>query len=388
MPFAPFSPGTILSRRYEILSLIRKGGMGITYRGLDRETGATVAIKELLDEFENPVERESGITNFLAEMSVLRGLHHPQIPKLIDHFVEKSGFFIILEFIEGKDCSEKLDQTGAYGLPEDEVIHLGIHVCRVLSYLHSRHPKPVVHRDIKPSNIMERNQDHRIMLVDFGIAWAAKPREGMMIGSFGYSPPEQHQNQWEPRSDIYALGATLHELSTGQKPNPEAFAFLSPSEYHAELSLQFSETILKGVNYYPKDRYSDALSFENALNKLLPKPLPPLVIDPFDEARYQLEKSLIIPFLRKTKKHYVNECQTPVLPEEFDYFVFTLGTSVSHSLIIQSVPEHQSLRFLYRHGLLSPTLLGEVNLLLPESFEKTEAILDRFVNDYVTSRGF
>ncbi len=100
------------------------------------------------------------------------------------------------------------------------VAHWGVELCHVIHYLHHHQP-PVIFRDIKPSNIMS-DEHENIRLVDFGIAKLFEPdRKGTMIGTEGYSPPEQYRGEAGPLSDVYALGATLHHLLSRRDPRIE-----------------------------------------------------------------------------------------------------------------------------------------------------------------------
>ena len=91
----------------------------------------------------------------------------------------------------------------------------------MLTYLHGHQPQPVIFRDMKPSNVMIDQHGH-IRLIDFGIARVFQPgQKGTMIGTEGYSPPEQYRGEASPAGDIYALGATLHHLLTRRDPRAE-----------------------------------------------------------------------------------------------------------------------------------------------------------------------
>ena len=122
-----------------------------------------------------------------------------------------------MDFIQGTDLSTMLQDEGSPGLPATRVLEWAIQVCDALVYIHSLRP-PVVHRDLKPSNLILRHSDGRILLIDFGIARVTNPMPGYWIGTTGYAPPEQQAGRHEPRSDLYALGACIHELITGIKP--------------------------------------------------------------------------------------------------------------------------------------------------------------------------
>ena len=121
--------------------------------------------------------------------------------------------YLVMELVHGRDMDAILAEISGF-LSEGQVISWGIELCDVLHYLHTSQSEPIIFRDIKPTNIMITPQNH-IMLVDFGIAKLFDPKEkNTMIGTQGYSPPDQYRGEATPKVDIYALGATLHHLLT------------------------------------------------------------------------------------------------------------------------------------------------------------------------------
>ncbi len=356
--------------------------MGAAYRAEDLKSGKTVAVKELVYSFENPEDKEFGIGNFLAEMGVLKSLLHPQIPKILDHFVENREFFFVMEFIEGKDFSTLLKESGRLGLPEEKVVRIGIEICRILEYLHTREPAPVIHKDIKSSNIMQRNEDGKIFLIDFGIAKAGSVKEGMMIGTAGYAPPEQFLNQVDARSDLFALGATLHELSTGKRPDESSFDFPPPNELNQNLSREFSEVILEALQYEPENRYQTAKQFEEALQTLLPEMVPINPEQTFQELCQFFFKKTLFPLLEELQRNYVNECQTLSLPENQDSFSFTLGIQIPYILIVEANSQKHAIQFYFKEGILSKTFLGEISLEKSEDWGRAEEFVRIMTSKY------
>jgi len=151
---------------------------------------------------------------------------------------------------------------------EEEVIGWAIELCDVLEYLHGHKPEPIIFRDMKPSNIMI-NQSNHTMLVDFGIAKVFKlGQKGTMIGTEGYSPPEQYRGEATPLADIYSLGATLHHLLTHKDPRletPFTFAERPVRKYNPQISLELEGIVQKAVQYEPKDRFQSASEMKEAL---------------------------------------------------------------------------------------------------------------------------
>jgi len=266
--------GTALQGRYEIIRTVNIGGMGIVYQARDKRfTKVTrlCAVKEMINSGPDPHLRELGIQNFEREANILATLSHPAIPKIFDCFSEGNRSYLILEFVEGQDLESLLQRTTSF-FPEEHVISWAIQICDVLSYIHSHKPNPIVFRDLKPSNIMLNNQD-RIVLIDFGIAKVFQTgQKGTMIGTEGYSPPEQYKGIAEPRGDIYALGATMHHLLTQRDPRhepPFTFHDHPPRSLNPEVSERLEAVVMKALQYEIEDRYSTAEEMKFALQAVL-----------------------------------------------------------------------------------------------------------------------
>jgi len=266
--------GTVLQNRYEIIRVLGVGGMGAVYEARDRRFPNVVrlcAVKEMINTASEPSLRRISQENFEREASILASLSHPAIPKVFDYFSEGDRSYLVLEFIHGKDLEAILRETDGF-LPEKQVLEWGIQICDVLSYLHNHKPNPIIFRDLKPSNIMLNDQG-RIVLVDFGIAKVFQAgRRGTMIGTEGYSPPEQYRGIAEPRSDIYALGATLHHLLTRQDPQrepPFTFHERPPRSINPHLSPLTEAAIMKALEYDIDKRFSSVEEMKEALLKAL-----------------------------------------------------------------------------------------------------------------------
>jgi serine/threonine protein kinase len=208
------STGQVLENRYRIVSLLGQGGMGAVYRAWDVNLRVPVALKENLDL--SLISQQQ----FEREALLLAQLNHPNLPRVTNHFtIPGQGQYLVMEFIDGQDLQQWLDQRGR--LTEAEAVPIISQITSALHYLHSR-PEPVIHRDIKPANI-KITSDNRAVLVDFGIAKQyvaeGKTTRGAQAITPGFSPPEQYGlGTTDARSDIYATGATLYALPTGQTP--------------------------------------------------------------------------------------------------------------------------------------------------------------------------
>ncbi|GER82815.1 hypothetical protein KTAU_14520 [Thermogemmatispora aurantia] len=233
---APASPTTtgllpanaLLRGRYRIIAQVGKGGFGAVYRATDLLlANRTLAIKEMSQQYLSSRELQEATAAFQQEALLLAGLIHPNLPRIYDHFCENGRWYLVMDFIEGETLEERLSRTPDGRLPLDAVLRLGLQLCDVLGYLHSRQP-PIIFRDLKPANIMLTGDGH-LYLIDFGIARLFKPgqsKDTTALGSAGYAAPEQYgRAQSTPQTDIYALGATLHQLITGQDPSLSPFTF-------------------------------------------------------------------------------------------------------------------------------------------------------------------
>jgi WD40 repeat protein len=227
----------LLKYRYRIVSLAGRGGMGAVYKASDIELGnRLVAVKEMSQRGLNGREQADAIRGFKREAHMLAGLQHPHLPRIYDHFLENGHWYLVMDFIPGETLETYLQRMPRGRLPLEEVLDYGIQLCAVLEYLHTRQP-PIIFRDLKPTNIM-RSTEGQLYLIDFGIARHFKPgqeKDTTAFGSPGYAAPEQYgQTQTTPRTDIYNLGAILHQMLTGKDPAQNPFFFASlPAELEA-----------------------------------------------------------------------------------------------------------------------------------------------------------
>jgi outer membrane protein assembly factor BamB len=266
-------PGATLQNRYQIQGVLGVGGMGSVYRARDlRFPNVTkiVAVKEILNLAPDPTVREMIVKTFEREANILATLNHPAIPQIYDYFTQGDRSFLVQEYIEGKDLEAFLEEAPGL-LTEELVADWTVQLCDVLSYLHNHQPDPIVFRDLKPSNVM-LDQHHRIRLIDFGIARAfAAGQKGTMIGTEGYSPPEQYRGEASPAGDIYALGATIHHLLTKQDPRlepPFSFAERPLRKLNPGVSTEFDAIVATGLNYNPTERFATAQAMREAVLSL------------------------------------------------------------------------------------------------------------------------
>jgi serine/threonine protein kinase len=248
----------LLKQRYRVLMKIGRGGFGAVYKAADLQFGnRMVAIKEMSQENLTPQELVEATHTFKHEAMLLANLKHPHLPRIHDQFTEAGRWYLVMDYIDGETLEDYMLKVVGGKLSVDKVLSVGVQVCTVLEYLHNLNP-PVIFRDLKPANIMLNAQGH-IYLIDFGIARIFKPgqsKDTAALGSAGYAAPEQYgKAQTTPRADIYALGATLHELLTGINPadSPFNFAPLSLPKHpaHRELEQLISYMIEVDINKRP-----------------------------------------------------------------------------------------------------------------------------------------
>ncbi|MBV8361965.1 MAG: protein kinase [Deltaproteobacteria bacterium] len=179
------------------------------------------ALAVMVDSFTSDEARRHAVLTFQREADILAQLDHPAIPKVSDRFSEQDHHYFVMDYVAGQTLEAKLAAAGGH-LSQSEAIDIALQICEALDYLHSRLP-PMVYRDLKPANIIV-TPEGRVKLVDFGIA-RHFTRQGTTVGTIGYAAPEQYQGECEPRSDVYALGATLHHLLSGRDPAQFPFDF-------------------------------------------------------------------------------------------------------------------------------------------------------------------
>ncbi len=262
--------GVSLANRYLIQGVVGVGGMGAVYRARDLHfpnVVKRVAVKEMITQVRDPAIRETMVRNFEREANLLATLEHPAIPRIYDYFSQNERSYLILEYVDGKDLEALLVETQGF-FPIEKVISWAIELCDVLSFLHGHQPEPIIFRDLKPSNVMVDQRGH-VVLVDFGIAKTFQSgQKGTMIGTEGYSPPEQYKGEAGPLSDIYSLGATLHHLLTRRDPRlevPFSFAERSIRVINPSCSIELETVINTALQYNPTNRFQTAAAMKDVL---------------------------------------------------------------------------------------------------------------------------
>lgn len=264
-------PGTALHQRYRIIGLIGSGGMGAVYLADDnRLDGRRCAVKEtqLLPGLSDPAVKAMR-DQFYREASTLARLDHPNLPKVSDYFSEDDRDYLVMDYVPGPDLHQMTADARNEGrfLSEATVLTWSAQLCEALSYLHHQKP-PVLHRDVKPANI-KLTPEGLVKLVDFGLVKPLDPDDPKTltglhgVGSLAYTPLEQYVDELghtDPRSDLYALGATVYHLLTGQEPPSAQARFLDPNlliqprQINSAVSSDVEAAILLALALHPHER--------------------------------------------------------------------------------------------------------------------------------------
>ncbi len=269
-------PNTILLARYKIDVVLGGGGQGAVYRARDLnfpDAKRMVAVKEMLVSGGDPSLRASSLKTFQREANILATLAHAAIPRIYDFFDQNDRAYLVMEYINGSDLEAILHKTKK--LPIEKIMEWAIDLCDVLHYLHSQ-SDPIIFRDMKPANIMIDSQG-KVRLIDFGIAKVfVSGVKQTMIGTEGYSAPEQYRGNANPLSDIYSLGASLHHVITRKDPRlepPFSFAERPLHEYNTDVMPQLQSIIEKSLQFEPENRWQTCAEMKTAFEQLRYRPI-------------------------------------------------------------------------------------------------------------------
>ena len=260
---------------YRIAQVIGTGGMGRVYKGVHPQIGSRVAIKVLSHECS---ERKDVVERFFSEARAVNLIHHENIVNVLDLASLPDGRpYIVMEYLDGSSLGEVIGRATI--LPLGGIARMAT---EVLAALAAAHDKGVIHRDLKPDNII-LSPTGRAKVLDFGIAkfqpefGAAQTRDGSILGTPEYMPPEQAQGRTlDQRADLYAMGVILYECVTGQRPFEAEAMFellrmqvedepVPPRRLRADLSAGFEHVILTAMRKDPARRFASATAMANAL---------------------------------------------------------------------------------------------------------------------------
>ena len=253
--------------RYQIVKELGRGGFGINYLAQDKNSNKLVCIKTLhLRRLKENYRNKQGNLNsfdlyldelqekFASEAMVLSQLEHPHIVKVYPQLFQERGLWcMVMEYIEGKNLAQYLENNGIFS--EAEALNIIQQIGEALSYLHQ---KNYLHRDIKPQNILLRDKDKSAILIDFGLAREVDFDESMELTVAGtrlYAPPEQFKkrSKFTPAADIFSLSATLSVLLTVEEP-PFLPCFDPPKEINPNITQQVNDAIVRGMEWDYRQR--------------------------------------------------------------------------------------------------------------------------------------
>jgi serine/threonine-protein kinase len=272
--------GMVLDNRYRIVDLIGRGGMGAVYRVEHVKMGKIMAAKILHGELS---QNQDLVRRFKREAETVSRLNHLNTVSVFDFGNDRGMMYLVMEYIDGRDLAEMIRVDGPLSLMQTARI-----LIQVCSALNEAHAKGIVHRDLKPENILVCRQDERddfVKVLDFGLAKLRDiqrtkiTKQGSLVGTPYYMAPEHIRSEGvDQRSDIYALGAVMYKLLTGETPfkaeNPMGIITkhltedpTPPSEAYPKLEIPqvADEIVLRAMKKNPDERYASANKMRRAL---------------------------------------------------------------------------------------------------------------------------
>jgi hypothetical protein len=265
-----FVPGSVLDKRYRIVGLLGRGGMGEVFRADDMKLGQPVALKFLPEGLERDEQR---LSRFLNEVRTARQVTHPNVCRVFDIDEVDGQHYLSMEYVDGEDLSSLLRRIGH--LPKDKATQIARQLC---AGVQAAHEQGILHRDLKPANVMIDGRG-QVKVTDFGLASLEESiKDGeIRSGTPAYMAPEQLAGkEVTSRSDIYALGLVLYQLFTGKQAfeanTPAELAALhqdsmptSPSSHVEGFDPAVERIILGCLEKEPRDRPVSALAVSAAL---------------------------------------------------------------------------------------------------------------------------
>ena len=258
---------------YLLVREVGEGGMGVVYQGIraDGEFHQAVAIKII----RKGIRSESVSRRFRQERHILARLDHPNIARMFDAGTTPEGLpYLVMDYIDGRPVTAFCEERG---LDTPAKLKLFIEICEGVQHAHERQ---VVHRDLKPNNILVTDEG-RPKLLDFGIAKWLDPKiapETVVKTATGFTPltpeyasPEQRQGKTvTERSDVYALGAVLFEMLTGEKASTHG------PLARARMAGEVAPLLAKAMASEPHERYASAREFAEAVKQVMDREAPPV----------------------------------------------------------------------------------------------------------------
>ncbi|MCE1247414.1 MAG: tetratricopeptide repeat protein [Firmicutes bacterium] len=248
----------ILDNRYEIRETVKKGKLGCVYKVWDTRLNTFAAVKKIMAEDPKDSPNEAQAKKFKQEASVLSSLHHEGLPFIIDFFTDrdietrKQAYYLIMTWIDGKNLNEIIRENNHRPFALEEAVDIFLQLVEILDYLHTRTP-PIIFGEISPSSVMI--SAGRVFLVDFGITKLLNEgKKGVFSGVPGYMAPEQCNGHADERSDIFSLGALIHQLLSGRKPGEMTFTFERISNINRQVPPYLDEILMRMLSLFSDQR--------------------------------------------------------------------------------------------------------------------------------------
>lgn len=316
-------PGQTLDNRFEIIEVISRSGMASIFKARDLKTNEIVAVKIPHMQFESDV---AFFSRFQREAEIGGKLNHPNILRFID-VPEQSRPYIAMEYLQGKTLADMMNEVRPF--PVEDAVQIASRICDALAHMHEN---KIVHRDLKPQNVM-LCEDGSLRIMDFGIAKSMEARRltfaGLTstMGTPDYMAPEQVKGKrGDARTDIYALGAMLYEMTTGRVPfdGPNPFIVMNsrltgdpvaPRKRNPDVPPEIEEIILHAMEREPHRRYASAAAMKAELD------------DPGKVVLTGRHHHLRLPKLWRTRWHGM---RVTILSALIPILVFALALLASH----------------------------------------------------------
>jgi eukaryotic-like serine/threonine-protein kinase len=255
---------TIKIDQYEVVKHLENGATSSIYLVKDPENQRDVIMK-----LWQP-EGDFGSDTLKREVDTMIQLKHANIPEVYGYVANEDHPYFLMEYIPGDTLLKQLETAETF-IEEETIIAWATQLCDILTHFHNHQPKPYVFRDVKPANIIV-DEAGELHLIDFGITVPQQANyQYDLIGTEGYSAPEQYKGIVDSRSDIFALGASLHHIATRIDPRPDhnpkaqIFTFAPAQAINPKLSKPFAAIISKATAYDPEDRFQSAQDLKEAL---------------------------------------------------------------------------------------------------------------------------
>jgi len=262
--FVPLEPGHKLqSGRLEVVRQLAFGGLSAIYLAHFKKTELVVLKEAVVHAKADPDAKKQAEQHLNREAELLSKLEHPNIARVLDHFVEDERHYLILEYTAGQDLRQFVKQNGEQDIAK--VIDWAIDAACILSFLHCNNP-PVIHRDLTPDNLVVRN-DGELFLIDFGAAnQFVGSATGTVVGKQAYIAPEQLRGKTVPQSDLYSLGGTIYFLLTGRDPLPLSIS--RPKTFRHDTPASLDEIVARLSSFEPEERIQTAQEVIDELRRV------------------------------------------------------------------------------------------------------------------------